>query len=174
MYTVGEFLTIQCSSDSNPPPVFTWSFKPQNISGDTGIEYSKDKSKLVCRSLKTENAGTYTCNVINTARPDYLNMTSFVTIYVKNSERIYNGCDQCGYIETCQQSNERTVCNFNIWVPITVIFILLSVAFVVSSSVLIMKWKRTHQNTTANKLLVKKRYVSISCSLFYILLHTLQ
>lgn len=67
-------------------------------------------------------------------------MTSFVSVYV--TEKIFTGREQCWYIATCQQSNERTVCNFNIWVPITVIFILLSVAFVVSFSFLIMMWKK--------------------------------
>lgn len=126
-------------------------------------------SKIVFDRIQTKNAGTYTCTVINSARPNYPNMTSFVSINVQHSERTHHDCNQCGYMETCQQSNERTVCNFNIWVPITVIFILLSVAFVVSSSVLIMKWKRTHTNTTTNKILVEKRYVS-----FTFFLHTLQ
>lgn len=108
------------------------------------------------------------------ARPNYLNMRSFVSVYVKKNQRIFTGCEQYGYIETCQQSNERTVCNFNIWVPITVIFTLLSVAFVVSSSVLIMEWKRAHKSTTFNNILNEHRYVSFLCPLFYIPLLNLQ
>lgn len=119
-------------------------------------------TKIVLDRIQAKNAGTYTCTVINSARPNYPNMTSFVSINVQQSERTHHDCNQCGYMETCQQSNERTVCNFNIWMPITVIFILLSVAFVVSSSVLIMKWKRTHTNTTTNKILGEKRYVSFT------------
>lgn len=87
---------------------------------------------------------------------------------LKKTQRIFTGCEQYGYIETCQQSNERTVCNFNIWVPITMIFTLVSVAFVVSSSALIMKWKRTHKSTTFNNTLNENRCVSLSCPLFYI------
>lgn len=170
MYSVGDPLIIQCTSDSNPPPVFTWSFWPYNKSEEMSIiEHSNKTTKIVFDRIQTKNAGTYTCTVINTARPSYPNMTSFVSVYVKNTERMFTGCEQCGYIETCQQSYERTVCNFNIWVPITVIFILLSIAFVVSSSVLIIKWKTTHKSTPTNKILVEKRYVSLSFSPFYIL-----
>lgn len=166
MYFAGDSLTIQCTTDSNPPPVFIWNFRPINKIEELPISEHSNKitktSMIVFDSIQTKNAGTYTCTVINSARPNYPNMTSFVSINVQHSERPHYDCNQCGYMETCQQSNEKTVCNFNIWVPITVIFILLSVAFVVSSSVLIMKWKRTHTNTTTNKILVEKRYVSLT------------
>lgn len=159
VYTVGDFLTMQCTSDSNPPPVFTWSFKPHNKSGDTRIEYSQNKSKLVFHSLKTENAGTYTCTVNNAT--NNLNMTSFVFVHVKNSERIYTGCDQCGYTETCQQSNEKTICIVNIWMPIAVVCILLSAAFAVSSIVMIRQRKRTQESTATNNIIFENRLVTL-------------
>lgn len=158
-YFVGEFLTIQCSSDSNPPPAFTWSFKPQNKSGNTRIKYSQDKSKLVFHSLKTENAGTYTCIVNNMTNNS--NMASFVFVHVKNSVRIYTGCDQCGYIETCQQSDEKTVCTVNIWMPIAVVCILLSTAFAVSSIVMIRQRKRTQESTATNNIILENRLVTL-------------
>lgn len=167
MYFVGDSLTIQCTTDSNPPPVFKWNFRPKNKIEEMPISKHSNKTtkttiKIVFDRIQTKNAGTYTCTVIYSTKPNYPNMTSFVSINVQHSKRTHHDCNQCGYMETCQQSNERTVCNFNIWVPITVFFILLSVAFVVSSSVLIMKWKRTHTNTTTNKVLVEKRYVSFT------------
>lgn len=172
MYFAGDSLTIQCTTDSNPPPVFIWNFRPKNKIEEMPIIEHANKTtkttKIVFDRIQTKNAGTYTCTVINSARPNYPNMTSFVSINVQHSERTHHDCNQCGYMETCQQSNERTVCNFNIWVPITMIFILLSVAFVVSSSVLIMKWKRTHANTTTNKILVEKRYHNVSFTFVYI------
>lgn len=164
MYFAGDSLTIQCTTDSNPPPVFIWNFRPKNKIEEMPISEHSNKTtkntKIVFDRIQTKNAGTYTCTVINSARQNYPNMTSFVSINVQHSIRTHHDCNQCGYMETCQQSNERTVCNFNIWMPITVIFILLSLAFVVSSSVLIMKWKRTHTNTTTNKILVEKRCLS--------------
>lgn len=153
MYSVGEPLTIKCITYSNPRPVFIWSLRPHNKSEEKLIE----QSKLVFDSVQTENAGTYTCTVINTARPNYPNMSSFVTILVKNSERIYTGCDQCRSIETCQQSNEKTVCVVNIWMPIAVVCILLSASFAVSSIIMIRQRKKTKESTATNNILIENR-----------------
>lgn len=160
MYYVGDSLTIQCSTKSNPPPVFTWSFWPDNKSKE--IEHSNKDNKFVFDSLQTKDAGTYICTVINTARPNYPNMTSSVSIYVNNSERIksMSVCDQCGYIETCQQSGEKTVCVVNIWMPIAVVCILLSAAFAVASTVMIMQRKRTQESIATNNILIENRYVN--------------
>lgn len=159
MYFVGDPLTIQCTTDSNPPPVLTWSFQPDKKNKE--IEHST-KDKLVFDSLHTKDAGTYICTVINTARPSYPNMTSFVSIYVNNSERIksMSVCDQCGYIETCQQSGEKTVCTVNFWMPIAVVCILLSAAFAVASTVMIMQRKRTQESIATNNILIENRYVN--------------
>lgn len=159
MYYVGDSLTIQCSTKSNPPPVFTWSFLPDK---SKEIEHFNKDNKLVFDSLQTKDAGAYICGVINTARPNYPNMTSFVSIYVNNSERIklMSVCDQCGYIETCQQSGEKTVCVVNIWMPIAVVCILLSAAFAVASTVMIMQRKRTQESIATNNILIENRYVN--------------
>lgn len=160
MYFVGDPLTIQCTTDSNPPPVFTWSYPPYNKSEKNPIEHSNEKFKLVFDSVQIENSGTYTCTVINTARPNSPNMTSSVYVNVKKSERIYSECDQCGYIETCQQSGEKTVCVVNIWMPIAVVCILLSAAFAVASTVMIMQRKRTQESIATNNILIENRYVN--------------
>lgn len=159
MYFVGDPLTFHCTTDSNPPPVFTWSFRPYNKSEEKQIENSNEKFKLEFDSVQTENSGTYTCTVINTARPNSPNMTFSVSVYVKKSERIYSDCDQCGYIETCQQSGEKTVCAVNIWMPIAVVCILLSAAFAVASTVMIMQRKRTQERIATNNILIENRCV---------------
>lgn len=164
-YYVGEFLTIHCSSDSNPPPVFTWSFKPQNESGDTRIEYSNDKSELVFSSLKTEDSGIYMCTVNNLPRPNFLNTSYNVSVLPKISERGYSGCNQCGYIEICQQNNEKTVCVVNIWMPIAMVCILLSATFAVSSIVMIRQRKRIQESTATDNILIENRYVTMLSSL---------
>lgn len=163
MYFVGDPLTFYCTTNSNPPPVFTWSFQPYNKSEVEQVEQSNEKFKLVFDSVQTDNSGTYTCTVINTARPNSPNMTSSfsVSVYVKKSERIYSDCDQCGYIETCQQSGEKTVCVVNFWMPIAVVCILLSAAFAVASTVMIMQRKRTQESIATNNILIENRYVKL-------------
>lgn len=174
VYYVEDSLTIQCSSNSNPPPVFTWSFKPHNKSGVTMIEYSNNKSKIMFPSLKAEDSGIYICMVNNLARPHFLNTSANVSVLPKISEREYSGCKQCGYTETCQQSDEKTVCVVNIWMPIAVVCILLSAAFAVSSIIMIRQRKRTRESTTTNNILNENRYVTLLCPPFNILSHNLQ
>lgn len=166
MYFAGDSLTIQCTTDSNPPPVFIWNFRPKNKIEEMPISEHSNKTtkttRVVFDRIQTKNAGTYTCTVINSARPNYPNMTSSVSIYVNNSERIksMSVCDQCGYIETCQQSGEKTVCVVNIWMPIAVVCILLSAAFAVASTVMIMQRKRTKESIATNNILIENRYVN--------------
>lgn len=174
VYYVEDSLTIQCSSNSNPPPCFTWSFKPHNKSGVTRIEYFNNKSKIMFSSLKAEDSGIYICMVNNLARPHLLNTSANVSVLPKLSEREYSDCNQCGYTETCLQSDEKTVCRVNIWMPIAMICILLSAAFAVSSIIMIRQRKRTHKSTTTNNILNENRYVTLLCPPLNILSHNLQ
>lgn len=170
IYFIGDPLTVQCITESNPPPVFTWIFKPHNRSRDTRIEYSNNKSKKVFSSLKAEDSGIYVCMVNNSARPHILNSSANVSVVPKISEREYSGCNQCGYMETCQQSNEKTVCVSNFWMPIAVAFILLSAAFAVSSIVMVKQRKKTQESTATNNISIENKYVPLLCSPFFIIL----
>lgn len=171
IYFIGDPLTIQCITESNPPPVFTWIFKPH---GDTRVEYSNDKSKKVFSSLKAEDSGIYICMVNNSARPHILNSSANVSVVPKISEREYSGCNQCGYMETCQQSNEKTVCVYNFWMPIAVVCILLSTAFAVSSIVMVKQRKKTQEITATNNISIENKYVPLLYFLFFIILCNLQ
>lgn len=157
IYSIGDPLTIQCITESNPPPVFTWIFKPHNKSGDTRVEYSNNKSKMVFSSLKAEDSGIYICMVNNSARPHILNSSAYVSVVPKISEREYSGCNQCGYIEICQQSNQKTVCVYNFWMPIAVVCILLSAVFAVSSIVMVKQRKKTQESTTTSNISIENK-----------------
>lgn len=176
IYSIGDPLTIQCITKSNPPPVFTWIFKPHDKSGDTRVEYSNDKSKKMFSSLKAEDSGIYICMVNNSARPHILNSSANINVSVvpKISEREYSGCNQCGYMETCQQSNEKTVCVYNFWMPIAVVCILLSTAFAVSSIVMVKQRKKTQESTATNNISIENKYVPLLNFLFFIILCNLQ
>lgn len=160
IYSIGDPLTINCTTVSNPPPVFVWSFLPYNKSEEMPIEQSNKNAMLVFDGIQTKNAGTYTCTVFNAARPHYPNMTTSVSVNVKNSESIKSVCDQCGYFKTCQQNSENTVCILNKWVPVTFVFILLSTAFAISSIVLITRGKKSKEIMSTNKNCIDKRSLS--------------
>ncbi|XP_065933874.1 carcinoembryonic antigen-related cell adhesion molecule 6-like [Magallana gigas] len=136
-YFVGDYLTIQCITDSNPPPVFAWKFQPHNKFVETVIKNSSDVSKLVFDTLQITDSGTYSCMATNAARLNSANVTSSVSLFVRHSEISYQGCNQCGYLKVCQQYDGKTVCVTNKWVPIAIVFILISVSFAAASIVLI-------------------------------------
>lgn len=158
MYSIGDSLTIHCETKSYPLPVFSWSFQLHNESKQRPIDHFSNISELVLTNLKHEDSGNYMCIVINLARPNSSHKTSTISVYVGNSEKMYTaGCDQCGYIETCQQSKRSTVCIPNMWVPISVVFILLSATFAVSSIVMLIQRKRTKENTVSDNVFQMQR-----------------
>lgn len=166
LYFVGDLLTIQCIIDSNPPPVFTWKFHPHNKSLETVIDNSWNVSKLVFNSLQTKDSGTYSCTATNAARPNSANVTSSVSFYVRHSKINYQGCNQCGYLEVCQQYDGKTECVTNKWVPIAIVFILISVSFAATSIVLIKNKRLRPKSITYSNIVPSQRYKHIYFSQF--------
>lgn len=161
LYFVGDLLTIQCIIDSNPPPVFTWKFHPHNKSLESVIENSWNVSKLVFNSLQTKDSGIYSCTATNAARPISANMISSVSFYVRHSEIRYQGCNQCGYLKVCQQYDGKIECVTNKWVPIAIVFILISVSFAATSIVLIKNKRQRSKSITYSNIVPSQRYKHI-------------
>lgn len=151
VYSVGDSLTIECSTDSNPPPVFTWSFLSENKSEEQ-IELPDNKSNLTFKSIQPTDSGTYICTATNTARTKYPN-TKSVFVFVRNSKKIHTGCDHCGHTEICQHNDRRNECIFNIWIPIAVVFIIASAIFAVTSIILIILRRITQESTKTNDMI---------------------
>nr|XP_034316390.1 uncharacterized protein LOC105338290 [Crassostrea gigas] len=152
-YDVGDPLTMMCIADSNPPPVFGWSFRPYNTSNETLVEHVHFHSKLVFHSLQTTDSGTYICTATNSARPNYPNASSSVSLYIKHSESYYNGCKKCGYLRTCQRYNRDTVCVINVWAAIAIVFLIIFVSFAVITILLIVnKNNRSKCITSSNRV----------------------
>lgn len=155
VYSVGDSLMIECSADSNPPPVFTWSHLSQNKT-EKQIELLHHKSSLTFISLHPTDSGTYTCTATNTARTKYSN-TNSVSVLVRISKKMSISCDHCGITKICQQNNGRNECVFNIWIFIAFVFIITSATFLVTSIILIILRRRKLENTeTINMSSIQK------------------
>lgn len=156
LYFVGDPLTMQCIADSNPPPVFVWSFRPYDTSEKILVEHVH--SKLVFDNLKTTGSGTYICTAINFARPKYPNASSSVSLYIKHSGSNYNGCKKCGYLQTCQRYNRDTVCVINVWAAIAVVFLIIFVSFAVITILLIINKNNRSTCITSSNRVHSQRY----------------
>lgn len=161
MYTVGDRLTIQCITDSNPLPAFKWYFRPNGSSVERPMVFTDNK--LEFDSLQVTDSGTYICTAVNKVRSNSPNATTRVSVFVKR----YYGCSQCRYIEICQHNYEKIECIPNKWVPTAVVFMTLSVAFAVSSIVLFKTRKKTQENITSKHMNNTRYY------LFFIYVHVL-
>lgn len=146
MYTVGESLTVQCTTKSNPPPAYRWYFQSNTTSKETLIELTDDK--LVFNSLQIENSGTYVCTVVNGARLNSPNASSHVSVFVEK----YHGCSQCRYIEICRRVDDEIMCIYNKWIHIAVVFMILSVTLGVTTIVLFIHRKRSQETKASNKI----------------------
>lgn len=149
---------MHCIADSNPPSVFDWSFRPYYTSKETLVEHVHFNSKLVFDNLQTTDSGTYICTAINAARPNYSNASSSVSLYVVHSDSNYNGCKNCGYLQTCQQHNRDNVCVINVWVAIAVVFIIIFVSFAVTTILLIVNKKNRSTCITSRNRVHSQRY----------------
>lgn len=162
VFTVGESLTIQCLTDSNPLPAFKWYFWPNGSSEERPVVLNQNK--LAFESLQVTDSGTFTCTAVNKVGSNSPNATTRVSVFVKR----YYGCSQCRYIDTCQQNYDEIECISNKWVPTAVVFMTLSVAFAVSSIVLFKTRKKKTQENITSKHMNNTRYY-----LFFIYVHVL-
>lgn len=165
MYTVGDRLTIQCITDSNPPSTINLHFRPNGTSVERPMGLTDNK--LEFDSLQVTDSGTYICTAVNKNGSNSPNATTRVSVSVKR----YYGCSQCRYIDTCQQNYEKIECIPNKWVPTAVFFMTLSVAFAVSSMVLFKTRKKTQENITSKHMNNKRYrliYVFVYCCYFLV------
>lgn len=151
VYSVGDFLTIECSADSNPLSVFTWSFLSETKSEEQ-IERFHNKSKVVFESLQRTDSGNYTCTATNTARLNF-SSTNSVSVLVRISEKMYISCDHCGITQICQHNNGRNECISNVWIFIAFVFIITSAIVAVTSFILIILRRIPQKRTETNDML---------------------
>ena len=88
-FTAGSILTLNCIVEGNSSAVtYTWSLKgnptppPECRDCDRFIDTSSTTSTLQWRALRSFVAGTFTCTVSETGRPDSSNSSNYIVTVV--------------------------------------------------------------------------------------------
>nr|XP_022332716.1 carcinoembryonic antigen-related cell adhesion molecule 5-like [Crassostrea virginica] len=152
-FYVGEDLTLSCSSDSNPPSNFTWTFQPtKHFHGIKAILCTSKPigSKLMLQNMQLNCSGEYTCTASNGLGTRVKNVSINVRVRVDNPQTTTSGCTQCGHTETCQYINGEANCITNAWIPVAIISILISFIFGMAVVALIKQTKNTKDGTPTN------------------------
>ncbi|XP_062583678.1 carcinoembryonic antigen-related cell adhesion molecule 5-like isoform X2 [Saccostrea cucullata] len=158
VYSVGDEEKLDCLTISNPPPVYSWGFLSTNSSEEEHtINLDRIGSSLLLKNLQTNNSGDYICSAFNTFNGKTLNVTAVVRLSVKNPEiqltSAYPMSDAklCQPGEICKEKKGQSAVSINIWMVLSIIFILLTVIFVSTTAYSFIKEKPNLQSCLREK-----------------------
>lgn len=131
---VGDIAELDCVSDGNPSPNYTWIFNFTEVVTSTKYSLSGNNSKLTFTTDITDN-GNYQCVSSNVFKREMFNSSSSVvlTIQGNNKEKyplnMEPTCSKksCSFIQSCVLRNGKAHCSLNIWSIIAFVFIVLTV-----------------------------------------------
>ena len=147
-FSIGEDISLHCKANSNPLPIITWMFQSFDHSKGreklTSIEGAA--STLTLKNIQSEVSGNYTCFFKNPIGESF----NVVLINVSEGEistqtKIFP-CNGCWIFENCKRKADKAICATNIWMLIGIVFIILSMVFVIVIVFLIK-----HRNSTQEK-----------------------
>ena len=147
-FSIGEDISLHCNANCNPFPNITWMFQ--------SFDHSKGRKKLTSlkgaastltlKNIQMDVSGNYTCFVKNAIGESYNVVLINVSERVKSNQTRIFLCDGCWAFENCKRKTDKAICVTNIWMLIAIVFIILSVVFVIAI-VFLMK----HRNSTQEK-----------------------
>lgn len=165
---IGNSVILECISDGNPNPNYTWKFNHSNIGQNTKFNISADKSMLSFTVTNFSDSGLYQCVAYNYIKGNLFNSSSNVTITVRErheeeySLEMEKKCleNSCLLIQNCILRNGRAFCSVNIWIVIAVVFISLSLILGTTTMSLIFARRTQKKNTVSITEEVDMGYVS--------------
>ena len=103
-------------------------------------------STLALKNIQSDVSGNYICFVKNAIGESYNDVLINVSEGEKSTQTKIFPCNGCWIFENCKRKADKAICATNIWMLIAIVFIILSVVFVIAI-VFLMK----HRNSTQEK-----------------------
>lgn len=154
---VGDIAELDCVSDGNPSPNYTWIFNFTEVVTSTKYSLSGNNSKLTFTTDITDN-GNYQCVSSNFFKGHMFNSSSYVVLTIQEKSEETNPLNMeptcskksCSLIQSCVSRNGRANCSLNIWSIIAFIFIALTVISGATCVSLILSRKPRRKNDQTN------------------------
>lgn len=130
----GDIVELECVSDGNPSPNYTWIFNFTEVVTGTKYSLSGNNSKLSFTTNLTDN-GYYQCVSSNFFKEQMFNSSSYVVLTIQENNKenyplnMEPTCSKksCSLIQSCVLRNGSAHCSLNIWSIIAFVFIALTV-----------------------------------------------
>ncbi|XP_062583675.1 uncharacterized protein LOC134245401 isoform X2 [Saccostrea cucullata] len=138
----GANVNLTCISDGNPTPTFKWKFNSSNVFIDKRHSLTPDNRTLILKNMIFNDSGIYSCFVSNVVDKEMREISSNVSLKVNEEqigvvETLPATCDkiQCQTSEICSVVNGIADCKVNHWFFVTIVFIFLTLLFMVTTIV---------------------------------------
>lgn len=138
----GTNVNLTCISDGNPTPTFKWKFNSSNVLIGERHSFTPDNRTLILKNIIFNDSGIYSCFASNLVDGEIREMSSNISLNVNEDQTsdvdtLPATCDkiQCQTSEICSVVNGIAVCKVNHWFFVTIVFIFLTLVFMVTTIV---------------------------------------
>lgn len=156
---VGDHVNMECFSDGNPYPNYTWRFNLTKVVSDAKYTLSVNKSVLSFTITNITDSGHYQCVASSNINGHLFNSSSNVTLVVQEKDYeadlsfIEQPCSEnsCLIIEKCAFKDGRVNCSLNIWSVISFPFIALTFVLCTITISLVLSRKKQQKKDNIKK-----------------------
>lgn len=125
---------MECKSEGNPNPSYTWKYNLQDLLSDGKYSFSADKSELSITITNITDTGNYQCMASINFKRQLFTSSSSVTLTVQEKSNgaymfeLEKTCIEisCSTVQNCVVQNGRAFCSVNIWIVIAILFIIIT------------------------------------------------